>query len=282
MLRLPVLRVPLLRLAPDDRLGPVLRLPLEDRLGRAPLLRLPLDDRFDGGETRDGEELRDGALPERMRGAWDGADLVLLELGDEDRADGEEERGEDWPDRTAFDRVLVVVLLPVEDRVLGTVDREPTFDRVLVEERVPVVEREGALDREPTDDRVEERVEGRLPTVERVEVVPLVEVTPREVEPKADRVVRVPGSDLVMLLPVLLASAFFVAVDAPPRTTFLVPSSDLGLEVSVERPPRVTPVVPRVRRPPDASEVRPIVRPRGAQWLPLLPTTETPPDHHGL
>jgi hypothetical protein len=183
--------------------------------------------------------------------------------------------------------------VPTDERVPGAVDRVPTDERVedRVEDRVPTEERVlGAVDRVPTDERVEDRVEDRVPADERVEVVPrvvevvprVVEVVPREVEPNALREVpdRVPDCSVPRV--VRVASDDFGAVDVVPRTTFRVPKPEGSPVDSVERPPRVTPVVPRVSRPSEASAVRPIVEPRGAQVPRVGAWAITPPDHHGL
>ncbi len=269
-------RDPEVRLPLEERV-PELRLPLEELPDRAPVLRLGLDDRL-GEDTREGAELRDGALPVRIWGAREGADL-----GEDERAPGADVLDEDGREPTV-DRVLVRVegLEPTDERALGASEREPMDDRVRVEVRVPADEVDGDVDRDPVVERVLERVEVRTGDVEREDVVPRVEVTPREVEPNADRVVREPGSERTVLRAVRVTSEVLVAVDVPPRTTLRVPKSERESEAREARPPRFTPAVPRPRRPPEASDERPIVVPRGAQLLRPLPRTTTPGDHHGL
>jgi hypothetical protein len=260
----------LVRVPTDERvLGAVDRVPTDERVEDRVDERVPTDERVLGAVDRVPTDERvedrvDERVPtdERVPGA---VDRVPTDERVEDRVE---------------DRV------PTEERVLGAVDRVPTDERVedRVEDRVPTEERVlGAVDRVPTDERVEDRVEDRVPADERVEVVPrVVEVVPREVEPNALRDVpdRVPDCSVPRV--VRVASDDFGAVDVVPRTTFRVPKPEGSPVDSVERPPRVTPVVPRVSRPSEASAVRPIVEPRGAQVPRVGAWAITPPDHHGL
>jgi hypothetical protein len=283
-----------LRLPREDRVV-VPRLPLDERVdpedGRE---TEPLDGRLDGGdETLAGAEPRDGALerdgatdredesPEDRDRTEDGSDRdvdVRVRVPSDERVPGDEDRVP--TEERVEDRVDERVRVPSDERVPGDEDRVPTEERVedRVDERVL-----GDEDRVPTEERVEDRVDERVPTEERVEVVPrVVEVTPREVEPNELREVpdRVPDCSVPRV--VRVASDDLGAVDVVPRTTFRVPNPEGSPVDSVERPPRVTPVVPRVSRPPEASAVRPIVEPRGAQVPRVGAWVITPPDHHGL
>lgn len=233
----------------------------------------------------DGEELRDGA--DRMDGAREGADRVEgvregadrtapgLRAREEDLTAGLDGRDDAVPLRMLLRELeRVVGREPTEVRDEGEVDREPIVERVREEVRASV-----SYDRVPMPERELERVVMREPEVDRVASVERVEVTPREVDPKAERVV---DSERTELRAVRVASVVFPAEDVLPRTTFRVPGTERVSAARADRPPRVTSDVPRVRRPRSASEVRPIVVPRGAQLARPLPATTTPPPHQGL